>query len=74
MKFCLFFENTGDLIPFEVKYNHQLIEWFIDMKVKPVTNQLPIANISNLEKNLVDYRKIMYNNAKQNNPARLVLN
>jgi len=30
MKFSLVFENTGDTIPFEVKYNHELFEFFVD--------------------------------------------
>lgn len=30
MKFSLVFENTGDSIPFETKYNQELIEFFID--------------------------------------------
>jgi hypothetical protein len=55
-------------------WSQEFLDWTRKMKVKPVTTQLPIANISNLEKNLADYRKIMYNNAKENNPARLVLN
>lgn len=30
MKFDLVFDNTNDCIPFEVKYNHELFEWFVD--------------------------------------------
>lgn len=30
MKFNLVFDNTNDVIPFETKYNHKLIEWFVD--------------------------------------------
>lgn len=30
MKFNLVFDNTSDVIPFETKYNHKLIEWFVD--------------------------------------------
>jgi len=30
MKFSLVFENTGDTIPFEVKYNYELFEFFVD--------------------------------------------
>jgi hypothetical protein len=29
MKFNLVFDNTNDYIPFEVKYNHKLFEWFV---------------------------------------------
>ena len=30
MKFDLIFDNTNDCIPFEVKYNHKLFEWFVE--------------------------------------------
>jgi len=30
MKFTMVFENSGDEIPFEVCYNHDLISWFIN--------------------------------------------
>jgi hypothetical protein len=30
MKFNLVFENTRDIIPFEVTHNHTLFEWFVD--------------------------------------------
>lgn len=30
MKFSLVFDNSGDTLPFEVKYNHELFEFFVD--------------------------------------------
>ena len=30
MKFSLVFNNSGDVLPFEVKYNHELFEFFVD--------------------------------------------
>lgn len=30
MKFSLVFDNSGDTLPFEVKYNHELLEFFVD--------------------------------------------
>jgi hypothetical protein len=30
MKFLLVFDNSGDTIPYEVKYNHELLEYFVD--------------------------------------------
>jgi hypothetical protein len=38
MKFSLVFENSGDALPFEVKYNHQLLEFFIDHANKQSQN------------------------------------
>lgn len=31
MKFSLVFDNSGDTLPFEVKYNHELFEFFVDV-------------------------------------------
>ena len=30
MKFSLVFDNSGDALPFEVKYNHELFEFFVE--------------------------------------------
>jgi len=30
MKFSLIFDNSGDTLPFEAKYNHELFEFFVD--------------------------------------------
>jgi hypothetical protein len=30
MKFSMVFDNSGDVLPFEVKYNHELFEFFVD--------------------------------------------
>jgi hypothetical protein len=30
MKFSLIFDKSGDTLPFEVKYNHELLEFFVD--------------------------------------------
>lgn len=30
MKYSLVFENSGDVLPFEVKYNHELFEFFVE--------------------------------------------
>jgi len=29
MKFCIVFDQTGDTIPFNIKYNHDLFEFFV---------------------------------------------
>ena len=38
MKFSLVFDNSGDTLPFEVKYNHELFEFFIDQTNKKSQN------------------------------------
>jgi len=39
MKFSLVFENTGDYIPFEVVYNHELFEFFVQKSITNNQNQ-----------------------------------
>jgi hypothetical protein len=38
MKFSLVFDNSGDIIPFEVLYNHELFEFFVDKSNKEGQN------------------------------------
>lgn len=38
MKFSLVFDKTGDTLPFEVKYNHELFEFFVDRANKHKQN------------------------------------
>ena len=38
MKFSLIFDKSGDTLPFEVKYNHELFEFFVDQTNKQVQN------------------------------------
>lgn len=42
MKFSLVFDNSGDTIPFEVKYNHELFEFFVNQTEK--NNQNSFSN------------------------------
>jgi len=39
MKFSLVFENTGDSIPFEVAYNHELFEFFVKKSISQNQNR-----------------------------------
>ena len=50
MKFNIVFENTGDTIPFEVRYNHDLIDWFIDKANQENCNQF--FNKDNIDKEI----------------------
>jgi hypothetical protein len=38
MKFSLVFDNSGDILPFEVAYNHELFEFFVDRANKEAQN------------------------------------
>lgn len=50
MKFSLVFDNSGDTLPFKVKYNHELFEFFIDQTNKKSQNAF--SNDQELYKNL----------------------
>lgn len=52
----------------------EFLDWAQQKNAKLIATQIPIANIIDLEKNLTKNRKILYNNAIQKNPGRLVIN
>ncbi len=56
MKFSLVFENTGDSIPFEVVYNHELIEFFVEKSISNNQNKFSDNQIiaKNASKGLTD--------------------
>ena len=57
--------------PQTLSWSPEFLQWVKDKQVKSISTQIPIANVDNLEKKLTHYRKILYNNTKQNNPIRL---
>ena len=59
--------------PQTLAWSPEFLSWTHQQTVKPVASQIPIANIVDLEKNLTHYRKMLYNNARQSNAARLHL-
>lgn len=50
MKFSLVFDNSGDTLPFEVKYNHELFEFFVNASNQ--NNQNSFSNDNELSKEL----------------------
>lgn len=50
MKFSLVFDNSGDTLPFEVKYNHELFEFFVNQTNKKSQNSF--SNDQELYKDL----------------------
>lgn len=61
--------NRPETIPF----SQEAIKWAENKGIKLVAEQIPIGNAINLDKKLFDYRKILYNNTKQGNRAKLIL-
>jgi hypothetical protein len=60
--------------PQTIAFSPESIEWARQHSIPLTTTQLPIANITDLDKNLFEYRKILYRNSRDNNRAKIVLN
>lgn len=59
--------------PQTLAWSPEFLTWSQQQAVKSVATQIPIANVIDLGQNLTHYRQVLYNNAKQNNAARLHL-
>jgi hypothetical protein len=60
--------------PQTIAHSPEAIAWAEKNNIPLITEQLPIANISNLTENLFEYRKLLYRNSRDNNRATIVLN
>jgi len=60
--------------PETIPFSKESIEWANSQNIQLVAEQIPFANVIDLESNLVDYRKILYRNSRDNNKARIILN
>lgn len=59
--------------PQTIPFSNEFLEWAAKHNVKPVAEQIPIANLLNIDKNLFDYRKILFKNSRDNNRAKIIL-
>jgi hypothetical protein len=57
--------------PQTVPYSKEFLAWCKLKGVAPITTQIPIANIVDLDKNLSYYRRMLYTNSQLGNQARL---
>lgn len=53
--------------PETIPFSPEFLLWCDDKNVRPITTQIPIANVIDLEKNLTHYRQMLYNNSTANN-------
>jgi hypothetical protein len=60
-------------MPETIPYSKEALEWASIQNIKLVAEQIPIANIIDLESNLFEYRKMLYRNSRDNNRARIIL-
>jgi hypothetical protein len=60
--------------PETIPFSAESLDWANSRDIKLVAEQIPIANVVDLETNLVEYRKMLYRNSRDNNRAKIVLN
>lgn len=60
--------------PETIPFSKESLAWANRHNIKLVAEQIPIANLIDLESKLFDYRKILYRNSRDNNRASIVLN
>jgi hypothetical protein len=59
--------------PETIPFSREAMQWAEQQGIKLVAEQIPIANIINLEDNLFEYRKVLYRNSRDNNRVRIIL-
>lgn len=57
--------------PQTIPYSVEFLSWCERQNVKPISTQLPIANVVDLEKKLSYYRGVLYKNSRQGNRAKI---
>ena len=61
------------MMPETIPFSNEAIRWADRRGIKLVAEQIPIANIIDLEDNLFEYRKVLYRNSRDNNRVRIIL-
>lgn len=59
--------------PQTIPFSTEFIDWTKRLGIKQVTTQIPIANLSNIDANIFEYRKILYRNSRDNNRVKIFL-
>lgn len=59
--------------PETIPFSKEALDWAKRKDIKLVAEQIPIANLVDLETKLFDYRKVLYRNSRDNNRATIVL-
>lgn len=60
-------------MPETIPFSKESLQWAEEQGIKLVAEQIPIANIIDLENKLFDYRKILYRNSRDNNRVEIIL-
>ena len=56
-----------------IAFSPEFLAWCHRHNRRPMANQIPIANVIDLDKHLTEYRKMLYNNSQANNSASIIL-
>lgn len=59
--------------PETITFSEEFLSWCKSNNVRPITTQIPLANIVDLDKNLKKYRAVLYKNSRDSNQAKLVI-
>jgi len=59
--------------PETIPFSSEATQWADQQGIKLIAEQIPIANIIDLEDNLFEYRKVLYRNSRANNRVRIIL-
>jgi hypothetical protein len=59
--------------PETIPFSKESMEWANSQDIKLVAEQIPIANVVDLENKLFEYRKMLYRNSRDNNRAQIIL-
>jgi len=57
--------------PETIPFSPEFLSWCAEKNVRPITTQIPIGNVIDLEKNLTHYRQMLYNNSAANNQVSI---
>ena len=57
--------------PQTIPYSREATAWANAHNVPLITDQLPVANIVDISKNLFEYRKVLFRNSRDNNRASI---
>lgn len=60
-------------MPETIPFSKEASKWADEQGIKLVAEQIPIANLIDLETKLFDYRKVLYRNSRDNNRAEIIL-
>lgn len=59
--------------PQTVAYSPEFVAWCKQRGVPPISTQIPIANVVDIESHLAHYRAVLYKNSSSGNRAKLII-